>query len=311
MEEEERLNDFKEWLKSNGAIFESVNIKRSSVEHGGYGLFAKENIGKSSLILSVPKQLIISTSSVQKLSKISQLKTLCLERNINIENIYFVIVTLILQRFPENYSKNSNFSEFNDNFWTPYAKILPYGEEFHRTCNIPLFWNEEEFQLINGTNLHQATKALRTEIETAHRTLLPLLKTFNSIEYIESVFTISNFIWAYAAFTTRRFTNKLLVDVDKEGGMIPLIDFTNHKPSTPIEWRNSNLNIDFLTIGEANYGADQEIFNNYGSTFSNETLLATFGFCYRNNLYDNYGLALNVGGRVIIYFILYFSILLR
>ena len=102
------LDGFVTWLKSNGAKLDGVTI--SSYSEFDLGLQADVNIGETSLMIAVPRKLML-TLDVAKQSLLAPL----ISKDAILQNMPNVCLALFLL-----------FEKFKDgSFWKPYLDILP------------------------------------------------------------------------------------------------------------------------------------------------------------------------------------------
>jgi hypothetical protein len=81
------------------------------------------------------------------------------------------------------------------------------------------------------------------------------------------------YLWASTIISSRAFTAKVLASVipslqvatgqaDRVSVLLPLIDATNHKPLSKVEWRAGTDSIGLVVMSDV--GAGEEVGNNYG-----------------------------------------------
>lgn len=122
------LNQFTEWMTTNGAKFDGIEI----AEFAGYelGLKTNVNIDKSSLIISVPRNLMLTYDAAKK----SELKNLIVDDMIlsKMPNVALAVF-LLLEKFKEN------------SFWKPYIDTLP------QTYSTILYFNVDDLKELHGS----------------------------------------------------------------------------------------------------------------------------------------------------------------
>lgn len=104
----ETINAFTSWLKENGATFEGCSIQNFP----GFELGLKANIDiqEASLVITVPRKLMMTLESAKRTCMNSLIKNDVLLKNMpNVALSMF----LLLERFKES------------SFWKPYLNILP------------------------------------------------------------------------------------------------------------------------------------------------------------------------------------------
>lgn len=78
------------------------------------------------------------------------------------------------------------------------------------------------------------------------------------------------YLWASTIISSRAFTAKVLASVvpkletldDKVSVLLPLIDATNHRPLSKVEWQAGTDSIGLAVMADVNAG--EEVGNNYG-----------------------------------------------
>lgn len=148
------IDNFTKWVTENGAEFNGCSI----VEFKGYelGLKVNTNIPQSSLVIAVPRKLMLSIETANN----SELKHL-IEKDQILKNMHNVTLAifLLLEKFKE------------DSFWMPYIHILP------KTYTTVLYFTPEELEELRGSPTLEI--ALR-QIKSIARQYAYFHKLFNS-----------------------------------------------------------------------------------------------------------------------------------
>lgn len=137
---EEVVNCFTDWVKCNGAIFEGACIDSFT----GYelGIRAKMDIVKDSLVIAVPRNLMMTIESAMK----SPLGVLIEKDQIlkNMPNVALAMF-LLVEKFK------------GDSFWKPYIDLLP------KSYTTVLYFNVEEMKELQGSpTLESALKQVKS-----------------------------------------------------------------------------------------------------------------------------------------------------
>lgn len=164
---------------------------------------------------------------------------------------------------------------------TPYFDLLPTPEEIHS----PITYNEQEMDLLEGTNLHKGTqwklKVLRAQYDLF-------------IEDTGSDITFDDYLWGHLIVSSRAFPLKIVdPTVDSSAVMLlPLVDLMNHEPMSKVTWGFDGHNFT-VDVCKPITSADRvQVCNNYGPK-GNEELLLAYGFVLPGNPFDCLQLSLN------------------
>ncbi|KAG9057536.1 hypothetical protein FS842_006066 [Serendipita sp. 407] len=179
----------------------------------------------------------------------------------------------------------------------PYVAILP------REILTPIFFSEQEFELLRGTNLYLST----LERKEGWRHSWKRCQTW--INLPEDVFTMDLFMLAQTWISSRAFPSSLMDDSPSLSSsnsvqiLVPLVDSLNHARGAPVSWsvddngpqqkhKSKSLSIVSHYAAEKN----KELFNNYGAK-PNDELMLGYGFTLANNPEDGLSLKLPGGER--------------
>lgn len=163
------IDCFTKWAVENGAEFNGCSI----VEFKGYelGLKVNTNIPQSSLVLAVPRKIMLSIETAGK----SELRHL-IEKDQILKNMHNVTLAifLLLEKFKEN------------SFWKTYINILP------KTYSTVLYFTVEELEELRGSPTLEI--ALR-QIKSIARQYAYFHKLFNNSEDVVSRLMRSKFTY--------------------------------------------------------------------------------------------------------------------
>ncbi|KAF5308840.1 hypothetical protein FQR65_LT00540 [Abscondita terminalis] len=245
------FSSFTNWIEDNGAKFEGLKIS----EFPGYelGLMAERDIKQSSLIIAVPKKLMITIDVAKK----SELRKL-IEKDPLLSNMSNVALTmfLLLEKFKET------------SFWKPYIDILP------TEYSTVLYFNLEELQELQvSPTLESALKQIKN-IARQYAYFFKLI--WNSDDSASHVmrknFTFNQYRWAVSTVMTRQNTIPTDDGTQLISALIPLWDLCNHT--------NGNISTDYnpsLQRSEClalrDFKAGEQIFIFYGPRNHGEFLL--------------------------------------
>lgn len=264
-EDEKKLSRFYEWLKANGALFDKVDIY-IDLDSGMRGMYALEDVKFNENLIYIPEKLVINSERVE--SNIVSKK---------IRKYYNQIAdfeTLILALFVIEQYYNP------DSFWKPFIDILPKD-----LSNFPLFFSEEEINLMQGHRLHKQILKTKERIRKYYDEIIcPEAKDLFSVDYC-SVVKFDFFMWALLNVKSRAFEfNRKRLEV---AGICPLSDLLNHSYKYPsLLWRFSASLKGFVVYGNIQSDSNRELYTSYGH-ISNEWLLMNYGFTLEENPHND------------------------
>jgi hypothetical protein len=247
--------------QKGGRVSENINFVHS--QEAGTGIFATASIPARVELVSIPFIECISAESVM---------TTCLSEIINIRPG--------LLSYPDEliamglmYAATHVNSENNP--WIQHVKTIP------RTYNTPLYWSEDEFNEIKGTNAYHLTNLMKKQIKADWEALHQPL----SLEYPEMLgeTTIELYQWALSTVYSRA------VGIYRKGVYTrcipPVVDMANHNPEAGSEAAETfTYDVENDRISLINNTAKKqgdECFAVYG-TYPNGKLLYTYGFVINN-----------------------------
>ncbi|KAF5291062.1 hypothetical protein FQA39_LY14495 [Lamprigera yunnana] len=265
------LTNFRNWIADNGAKFDSLKIS----EFAGYelGLMTERDVKKSTLIISVPRDLMI-TEDVAKRSELGKLikKDPLLSQMSNVA----LAMYLLLEKFKEN------------SFWKPYIDILP------TTYTTVLYFNLEELQELQvSPTLESALKQIKN-IARQYAYFFKLI--WNSDDpascILRKKFTFNQYRWAVSTIMTRQNTVPAEDHTNIVGALIPLWDLCNHTNGKITTNYNYDLNrSECLALRD--FKAGEQIFICYGPRQNSELFIHN-GFVYDDNDHDYFLLKLGI-----------------
>ncbi|KAK9458034.1 hypothetical protein V1511DRAFT_491542 [Dipodascopsis uninucleata] len=257
------VTELAKWVVENGG-FCSADIEFREDQCGGTTAFAVSDIsaGKQK-ILQCPLDLIIDYRK-------------------SAEDLFGSLVACPFKEKPEIAVRLflcSQKLQGQNAKWYNYIKSLP--ESF----DTPLYYGDDEFQLLRGTNIYSDASHRKTAWEEEWKDSLNMLGP----RFDKPRFTWELYLWACTVLTSRSFPSKLIDKnpLSKECPiLVPLIDTLNHYPRTSVEWHVDEHGFSLL---EGPLTSGSEVMNNYGPK-GNEELLMGYGFCIKNNEFDSVAL---------------------
>ncbi|RUP44731.1 hypothetical protein BC936DRAFT_149074 [Jimgerdemannia flammicorona] len=262
---ENSFENFKTWLKENGAKFDKLDIKKDA--NGIGGVYATSPIQIDEVYASIPFKLTISEPLVREaFPQFSHLSSRA------------VMSTFIVREDLRG----------ETSFYHPYLQVIP------REIMTAMRFGDDDMLFLSGTNLENGAKERREKLREEFDHIVHHMPDGLDADTLDW----PAFLWAYTAISSRAFPHKLLDPTSEAAGeaMFPLADSMNHRPRTKVTWRSqggaaSKDGVLELIAGEE-VGAGEQLYNNYGPK-SNEELLLGYGFCFKNNPYDYVHLKVN------------------
>ncbi|KAG9122158.1 hypothetical protein FRC07_001592 [Ceratobasidium sp. 392] len=162
----------------------------------------------------------------------------------------------------------------------------------------PLYFNQQELDMLEGSNLYPATVQRRQEWQTEWRQssegLLPI------DEELTAAYTWERYLAAATYLSSRAFPSSLLSSAPTNASpetshpvLLPGIDSLNHRRAAPVSWVSTTSGdrhtLDLILHDSVSAGA--ECFNNYGPKPNSELILG-YGFALPQNPDDTILLSL-------------------
>lgn len=166
------LVKFENWLRENGAKFDGVTIEK----YPGFelGLQTDRDVNEGSLIISIPRKLMMSTEAAQK-SLIGSL----LEKDTMLQNMPNIALAmfLLVEKF------------LPDSFWKPYIDILP------ASYTTVLYFTKDELLEFRESPTFPAALNLIKSIVRQYAYLNKLIQTCDhpAAELLRNVFTYEQY----------------------------------------------------------------------------------------------------------------------
>ncbi|KAG8722402.1 hypothetical protein FRC09_006297, partial [Ceratobasidium sp. 395] len=162
----------------------------------------------------------------------------------------------------------------------------------------PLYFNQDELGMLEGSNLHPATLRRLQEWQTEWEQCLEALRLVD-VE-LAPLFTWERYLAAATYLSSRAFPSTLLssspTNASPESShpvLLPGIDSLNHRRAAPVSWistTSENCNTLDLVLHDP-IPAGAECFNNYGPK-PNAELILGYGFALPHNPDDTILLSL-------------------
>jgi len=158
LRENQKYKNFTEWLRNNGAIYESsLNYPVAFGPFGLVGVSAKEDIDNYKSMFYVPKKIIIDSTEVKYRSFISLLFLHKESKFIKESNILVLTIFLLF----ENLKKENSF-------FKPYIDMVDVES--------PLFWDDCQLNLLDDAGIVDAINFHNEEIKEYFIQIINFLK---------------------------------------------------------------------------------------------------------------------------------------
>ena len=253
------INFLKELYKNN-AFFPKLEIQFFSDNYRG--VIAKSPIKKDEIILSIPKECLISLELV--------LET---EYGKKIGEIMFNELT------SPKHCLLSSFILFEKNNpkWKFYFDLLP--KDF---SNFPIFYTDDELKYLKGSPFLNQILDKKSDMKKDYLKLCEYIPLFNQ-------FTFDEFMEARMIISSRIFG--ISINNNKTDVLVPYADLLNHKRPRQTQWYYDDKINSFVIQATEDILIGKEIFDSYGKK-TNGRFLLNYGFAVENN--DSAEYVLNV-----------------
>ncbi|XP_045526319.1 actin-histidine N-methyltransferase [Pieris brassicae] len=266
---DENIEKYVMWLKEHEVEFEGLEI--ASFEDYEYGLKALKSFPEDSLLLTIPKQVMMTEIDAQK-SDLSEF----IKDDVLMQNMPNVTLALFLL-----FEKSKS-----DSFWKPYIDTLP---ESYSTV---LYFDLEELAELKPSPTFESSMKLYTNIARQYSYLWLRINKSNQpgLKNLKEIFTFENYRWAVSTVMTRQ--NHIQLTDFTTTAFIPLWDMCNHE--------QGKISTDFNKDGnrgecyaKRDFKPGEQVFIFYGAR-PNADLFVHNGFVYPNNDYDYITLTMGV-----------------
>ncbi|XP_033844416.1 actin-histidine N-methyltransferase [Periophthalmus magnuspinnatus] len=268
---EDYFSDLLSWAQDCGASTDGFTVGDFGTE--GYGLQATKGIKAEELFLWIPRKMLMTVESAQN----SVLGPLYSQDRIMqaMGN-----VTLALHLLCERCSPSSH--------WLPYIRSLPLEYD------TPLYFNQDEVQLLLGT---QAIPDILSQYKNTARQyayFYKLIQTHPAASKLplKDSFTFDDYRWAVSSVMTRQ--NQIPTEDGSRVtlALIPLWDMCNH--TNGLITTGYNLEDDRCEcVALRDYKENEQIYIFYG-TRSNAEFVIHNGFFFQDNAHDRVKIKLGV-----------------
>ena len=217
------------------------------------GVLAKSNILKDEIIMTIPKDCLISLENVLETSygkKIGEF----MYNELNSPKHCLLSSFLLYEE------KNPKYRYYFD--------LLP--KDF---SNFPIFYTNKELEYLKGSPFLSQILEKKEDMKNDYQKLceyLPDFKQFSYLKFIEARVLISSRIFGIA------------IKENKTDVLAPFADLLNHKRPRQTQWYFDDNLQSFVIQATENIKEGSEIFDSYGKK-TNARFLLNYGFCLDDN----------------------------
>ena len=250
----DKFDLFQKWLIDNGSKFPKLELQDYGNEVRG--CHAKEEIHNGDTIVDIPLKCLITV----EMGKKTEIGRSILASNIELDapkHIFLMLFILVDRQKP-------------DSFFKPYYDILPPSLR-----NMPIFWNEEEMNLLKGSFLVQQIKERSEAIDNDYYSIGAIIPTFQDLCSLEE------FRWARMAVCSRNFG--ITVNGLRTAAMVPYADMLNHLRPRQSKWQFDEQTQSFTIIAVDSLAIGAQVYDSYGQK-CNHRFLLNYGFSVESNV---------------------------
>lgn len=210
-EKDPKLEEYLNYLKSQGAVMNKVAIGRFKIKNGleYTGVYATEEIPSDQILMEIPRNLLLTT-----------------------RDAWFSPLRDIFKKYPDYYSPYRS-SSWEDRMLLTYI-VYEHGrgkdskwyyliENLPKEIDYAIFWNDEELKMLEDAALVRQAKKGRADFEKEAQILMKIAEKHPEV-LKKDVFTYENIKWIYIHLVTRCF-GKYFENVT----MVPMAELFNHE----------------------------------------------------------------------------------
>ena len=227
------------------------------------GVLAKGNILKDEIIMTIPKDCLISLETALETSygkKIGEF----MYNELNSPKHCLLSSFLLYEE------KNPKYKYYFD--------LLP--KDF---SNFPIFYTNKELEYLKGSPFLSQILEKKEDMKSDYNKIceyLPDFKQFSYLKFIEARVLISSRIFGIS------------INENKTDVLAPFADLLNHKRPRQTQWYFDDNLQSFVIQATENIKEGNEIFDSYGKK-TNARFLLNYGFCLDDNDTSEYLLTIN------------------
>ena len=244
------INFLKELYKFN-SFFPKLEIHFYTDDYRG--VTAKSNISKNEIIMTIPKECLISLETVFETSYGKKINEF-MYKELNSPKHCLLSSFLLYEE------KNKKYKYYFD--------LLPKDY-----TNFPIFYKNNELEYLKGSPFYAQILEKKEDIKNDYNKLCEHLPDFNQ-------FSFSKFCKARVLISSRIFG--ISINSKKTDVLVPFADLLNHKRPKQTQWFYDDNLESFVIQAIDDIKEGNEIFDSYGKK-TNARFLLNYGFCLEEN----------------------------
>ena len=244
------INFLKELYKFN-SFFPKLEIHFYTDDYRG--VTAKSNIVKNEIIMTIPKECLISLETVFDKSYGKKINDF-MYKELNSPK-HCLLSSFLL------YEENNKKYKY-------YFDLLPKDYS-----NFPIFYKNNELEYLKGSPFYAQILEKKEDIKNDYNKLCEHLPDFNQ-------FSFSKFCKARVLISSRIFG--ISINSKKTDVLVPFADLLNHKRPKQTQWFYDDNLESFVIQAIDDIKEGNEIFDSYGKK-TNARFLLNYGFCLEEN----------------------------
>ena len=217
------------------------------------GVLAKKNIMKNEIIMTIPKECLISLETVLETEYGKKIGEFMYKELYSPKHCLLTSFLLYEEKNPK---------------YKYYFDLLP--NDF---SNFPIFYIQEELDLLKGSPFLKQISTKKDDIKYDYNKLCEHISDFNQFSFLK-------FCQARILISSRIFG--IQMKNKKTDVLVPFADLLNHKRPKQTQWYYDDSIESFVIQATENIEEGNEIFDSYGKK-TNARFLLHYGFCLDDN----------------------------
>ena len=217
------------------------------------GVLAKKNIMKNEVIMTTPKECLISLETVLETEYGKKIGEFMYKELYSPKHCLLTSFLLYEEKNPK---------------YKYYFDLLP--NDF---SNFPIFYTQEELDLLKGSPFLKQISTKKDDIKYDYNKLCEHISDFNQFSFLK-------FCQARILISSRIFG--IQMKNKKTDVLVPFADLLNHKRPKQTQWYYDDSIESFVIQAIENIEEGNEIFDSYGKK-TNARFLLHYGFCLDDN----------------------------
>jgi histone-lysine N-methyltransferase SETD3 len=157
-----------------------------------------------------------------------------------------------------------------NSFFKPYYDILP-----ETLSNMPIFWEANELQYLDGSYLVEQIDERNIAIEQDYEAICTLVPQFRDL------CSLHDFKWARMCVCSRNFG--LVINGTQTAALVPYADMLNHYRPRETKWQFDDAMQSFTVVSLQTIMSGAQVYDSYGRK-CNHRFLLNYGFSVENNI---------------------------